>query len=436
MKITIMAFAFALAVPAGVRAQNPCTQIDDYIAPLQKLQVFSGAVLVVRGDTTLCERALGMASIELGVAMRADNIFRVASISKSFTKALFGILAERGRLRLNDSIARWLPAFPSASAITIQMLLDHRAGVPNMNSLKYDEEALLPNTLAALVDTLATRSVAPSSLRRYSNGGFAVLARIIELNEKTSYAEVLQREILEPLGLAHTAHEQDGAVIPRMAVGYQPAADSFGVMRRAPFQEMATKTGGGSLVSDARDMARWMKSIGRASIMSSAMWHTLFPTADSLIEFSGRNPGFNSYVGRDTRADVTVVVLTNNYAASMAVDVGAAALQIAQGRRPAPLLVRAPEVAAQAYLDSLAGNYAVPGGVIPIPPGVPLELRRVGQNLVAFAKATALDVLIPQGGRKFLARNAYMMLEFDESRAGLKIKPLYRDGAFEARRIW
>ena len=121
------------------------------------------------------------------------------------------------------------------------------------------------------------------------------------------YERLLEEEILAPLGLERTGHESDGEIVPLLARGYEPSPASFGQARHAPFQQMATKTGGGSLVSTAADLHRWADAIGRDPILGPETWAELFPEPDFL--WTGRCPGYNAALARE--GEWIAVVLAN-----------------------------------------------------------------------------------------------------------------------------
>jgi CubicO group peptidase (beta-lactamase class C family) len=167
---------------SGAAAQKLSARIDAYVQPYVALDLFQGTVLVARGDRVLYEKGYGFANVELGVRNTPAQVFRIASLTKVFTQVLLGSLVEQDRLALDAPLARYLPGFPRGDSITIEMLRLHRAGIPNLNSIPFDEEARGPNTLDSLVRVIAKTPLdfSPGSRRRYSNGGYALLAAVIE----------------------------------------------------------------------------------------------------------------------------------------------------------------------------------------------------------------------------------------------------------------
>ena len=428
--------------PAASIAANTRSSADElsaYIAPLLDLQVFSGTILVAHGNRVVLSNSYGFADVEHGIRLKSTDVFRIASISKSFTKVLIGRFADQGKLSLDDTLSRWLPRIPSASRITIRMLLDHRSGIPHMNSLPHDEESIEQNSLATLVDAIARRPLdfEPGSRRRYSNGGYAVLARVAELVGGGSFDDILRREVIQPLHLDHTRHEVDGTLVRDRAVGYMPSPDEPRTLVHAPFQEMSTKLGGGSLMSNAADLLHWARAIGNSTLIQPSTWAELFPVKDTLLAMEGRCPGYNAYVLRDRVRDITVVVLANNYSAGMVSDIAGAAMAIVRDQKPKPLPIFREVAGDIAMMSRLAGEYAMPPGALGLPPGSRIDLRVVAGHLVAYLHDTPVDVLIPQPSGSYLARSLWSVIDVPhgDRPSSLHIRALYNDSGFDVERV-
>src|SRR5262249_52224027 len=277
-----------------------------------------------------------------------------------------GRLEGQGRLALAAPLSRYLPDFPNGDSITLEMLRVHRAGIPSLNSIPFDEEAAEPNTLDSLVRKIAQAPLdfPPGSRRRYSNGGYEVLAAVSEKVPAKSYAAALEELVLRPLGLAHTHEEADGMLVPDRAYGYTASPARRRGLEVAPFQQMATKSGGGSLVSTVGDLHRFLRAMYTGRPIQAATWHQLFPP-DSVATFQGRCPGFNVWMGRDFTHDVTAVVLCNNYAAGMVGDIGADLIAMANGRPVAPPRWRANVALDSTRVASFLGTYRPAPGALP-----------------------------------------------------------------------
>src|SRR5262245_2597742 len=277
--------------------------VDAYLRPYLDLNVFQGVVLVARGDRILLEKGYGYANVELAVRNTPDRVFRIASLTKPFTQVALGRLVEEKRLALSDPLARYLPDFPNGDRITLEMLRTHKAGIPNLNSIPFDEEARGSNTLDSLVRLLARQPLTfePGSRTRYSNGGYALLGAVIEKVTGMSYGDYLARAVLGPLALTHTRHEADGTLVPNRAYGYTVSGGDRRVLVTPPFQEMNTKTGGGSLVSTAGDLHRFLRAMNRDNVIRAATWKLLFGD-DSTFSYQGRCTGIQRGDGARFRA--------------------------------------------------------------------------------------------------------------------------------------
>ena len=360
----------------------------------------------------MLEKADGFANVELQVRNTPHQVFRIASLSKPFTEVALGRLVQEGRVHLSDSLSQYLPDFPQGDRITLEMLRTHRAGIASMNSIPFDEEADEPNTLDSLVRLLARQPLAfePGARVRYSNGGYALLAAVIEQVTGQRYADYLEQAVLRPLGLSNTRHEADQMLVPGRAYGYTVSPDERRRLLVAPFQEMVTKTGGGSLVSTARDLHRFLRAMNGNNVIRAETWHMLFGS-DSIFSYQGRCPGFNVYMARHFARDVDAVVLCNNYAGGMVGTIGSDFLALGGGATIRPSAWRADLPADSVQARSLLGSFRAPRGALPYGEG-PFAIRWRNGSLVAYRGETPADVLIPQGHDTFLLRNMWSEMRF------------------------
>src|SRR5947209_4489866 len=126
LRISKSALFICLAVTTAAAQTQPLDKrIDDYLTPFVQGKNFIGAVLVAKGNQVLFHRAYGQANYALGVPNTAKTRFHVASISKLFTAAAILLLEERGRLSVEDPVAKYVPDFPSGDKITLRQLLTH-----------------------------------------------------------------------------------------------------------------------------------------------------------------------------------------------------------------------------------------------------------------------------------------------------------------------
>ena len=438
MLLTVVCCAPGLAHSADGKLT---AAVDAYVKPLRDLDVFSGVVLVARGPQVLVSRAYGLANADLLASNQVDQVFRIASLAKPFTDMALGRLSDQGKLGLDDPLAKTLPGFPAGERITLRMLVQHRAGVPNLNSIPWDEESAVHGNLDSLVAVLAARPLdfEPGAQRRYSNGGYALLASVIERVCGASYAAVLQREVCAPLGLGDTRHEGDFEVVHRRATGYEPAPSARHQLVPAAFQQMSTKTGGGSLVSTAADLHTMLMALGSSPLLRPATWSELLAPSDSLWFFQGRCPGFNAVAARWQRDGLCVVVLSNNYASGMVADVAHGLALLARGGAPTPFGWRADLAADSTRCAAYTGRWRVSAGALPFG-DLPLALHWQGGELVATVGGAPVDVLVPQPDGGYLLRALWSTVQFDLPAAGdarsrtCQLRYLWRQGGVSLER--
>lgn len=305
-------------------------QVDRYIRPYVETKNFSGTVLVAQKGRVLYLKAFGMADEALQVPNGIDTKYHIASLSKSFTAAAILLLEERGLLHVTDRVAVFIPDFPNGHKITIHHLLIHSSGIPNINDMPgYDTIMRFHQTAASLVSAFENRRLdfEPGTKYAYCNSNYNLLALIIEKVSGKSYGTFIAENILVPLKMDNTSHDEDPhAIIGKMATGYQP--DAGDGLAKADFLDWTSKTGNGSLYSTVEDLYKWDRALHTEKVLSKASLTKMFTVhiartgygwfIDSAqgrkrIYFNGRSPGYTAYIGRYIDDDVCIIVLSNNY---------------------------------------------------------------------------------------------------------------------------
>ncbi len=190
---------------------------------------FSGVVHVARDGRTVLEQAYGMANPELGYATRLDTIYGIGSTPIDFTVAGIYLLAQRGRLSLDDAISRYLPGVPAdKSAMSIRHLLSGQSGLPDFHDVESDWDA----DLAWIDRDEAVRRIlaqpllfAPGAGEAHSHSAYGLAAAIIEIVSGRAYYDFLSQEFFAPAGMQRTGMYGDagGHALADFAVGPGPS---------------------------------------------------------------------------------------------------------------------------------------------------------------------------------------------------------------------
>lgn len=252
-----IALAGCASTPAAPAAAGRESAIDalmrDYAG-----NVPGACVLVAQDGRVVFRKAYGMADLEAGIAATPATNYRLASVSKAFTAAAVLLLAQDGRLAIDDPVKRWLPSLPSAAdRITLRQLLNHTSGVldyEDLMAVPYPGQILDAGVLAILEDQ-DRLYFPPGSQYRYSNSGYALLALVVERASGQAFPAFLRSRIFQPLGMANSLARVDaGPAVPHRAYGYTLEDGRWNRTDQSPYSAVL---GDGGVYSSIEDMARW-----------------------------------------------------------------------------------------------------------------------------------------------------------------------------------
>lgn len=221
-----------------------------------------GAVAGVWVDGEAHVAVHGVASVETGVALTADHLFQVGSVTKTFTSAAVALLVEEGAVGWDDPVARHLPELAVAlapgvdlEAITVEQLLSHRSGFDGDHILTH------PDSPDLAVLAAARPLFAPGEGFSYSNAAFSLAGALVAAVAGEPYEEVVRRRLLVPLGLTGACFTADEAITRPVAVPHWVVGDASVVLRRAGWQAgwelSALDRAAGGLVATVPHLLRW-----------------------------------------------------------------------------------------------------------------------------------------------------------------------------------
>lgn len=325
--------------------------IDDLLRAYQG-KVPGASVLVLRDGVPLLRRSWGLRNLEDAIPATPQTNYRLASMTKQFTASAILLLAEDGKLSLDDRIRRWLPSLPaSADNVTIRHLLTHTGGLIDYEDIMPEAPpapvaaapgSALPPTSSEVVDDprkqlrdigvlhlLENQSrvyFAPGSAYRYSNSGYALLALIVERASARTFPDFLRARIFEPLGMHGTlAYVFEGPPLAERAYGYTGAGDAW---QRTDQSLTSAVLGDGGVYSSIDDLAKWDAAAYDDRLLSDASRRLAFTpwtkTDDAAVQYgfgirlsgdtqwhSGETIGFRNVIVRWPKRHFSVIVLTN-----------------------------------------------------------------------------------------------------------------------------
>ena len=264
--VTGVAFSvFMIAAPAFSAKPTliPGTKIDlaakQYVA---SGRTAGAAVAVLRDGKLVFARGYGRANLELGSPVNARTVFRIGSLTKQFTAAGVLLLAEQGKLKVDDKLSLYLPNFPRANEVTLRDLLDHTSGIQNFTEGPViDKISASGATVQELVSDIASQSPLydfdPGTAWWYSNSNYALLGAVIEKVSGQTWGAFMKSEIFDKLGMTDTAADDARDIVAGRASGYSLLGGAAGKFRNADFTAMSVPYAAGALRSTVEDMARW-----------------------------------------------------------------------------------------------------------------------------------------------------------------------------------
>lgn len=421
-RVALLGYAMFMLLACGVRAQaidTLASRIDALVKPYVQGHDFSGAVLIAQNDAVLFHKAYGMASYEHGVPNTTDTKFRVGSVTKQFTAAAILLLQQQGVLQVNDTLSRFWPDFPVGNRITLHQLLTHTAGLARD---PFEDEGALReyHTLDEVLQVIQEKPLIaePGAQMQYSNCGFIVLAAVIEQVSGQSYAAFLEEHIFEPLGMDRSGIEDDAALVPGMASGYDPGWGAFGRMA-TPQAYQANLLGASGLYTTVGDLYRWSKALTTDILLTESSREAMLTNhargrgygigvfnrfGRRVVGHDGVTYGFTAAINYYSDEEVIVVFATNMRTGVVSVlENGLAAVVFDETYTPyvppAPGLV-----------SNEIGHYT---GRYELFPGFYLDVSRHGSHLMLAGTAGYPTLLTPLDSATFFYRALYARIRFE-----------------------
>jgi CubicO group peptidase (beta-lactamase class C family) len=308
---------------------------------------FMGAVLVAKGDQVLFRQVYGKANYEQDQPLALDSRFRLASISKQFTAVAILKLQDEGRLKVSDPVCQWIQPCPEAWApIRIGHLLSHTSGIPDLMARGgWGLRRVTPATLDELTeDSKAFRlQFTPGTKVRYDNAGFNLAAAIVERASGRPFEAYMRETIFRPLGMVDSGLDLDGGE-HGVIMGY---ANFPGGLAAQPNANTSIVAGAGAVYSTLDDLLAWQRALHRGKLLTPFSYQQMVadhapagtpnerghPRRDwgygvfanrlgeqvrpafheRQVYHTGSWGGFRNLMLYQPEADVTVIVLSNNY---------------------------------------------------------------------------------------------------------------------------
>ena len=265
--------------PAPPQSPDKAAKIDQLARQYADCCQFTGTVLVSEHDKVIFKGGYGLANREWNIPNAPDVKFRLGSITKQFTSMLVLQQVAKGSIKLDGHISDYLPYYrkDTGSRVTIAQLLSHTSGIPSYT----DDPKFFPDVSRNYyaVDDFVTKFCSgdlqfePGTKFHYDNSGYFVLGAILEHVTGKKYEDLLQENILTPVGMRDTGYDHWATIIAKRASGYQQTFDGI---ENAPYLDMALPYAAGSLYSTVEDLYKWDQALYTDKLLPADLKRKLF----------------------------------------------------------------------------------------------------------------------------------------------------------------
>jgi D-alanyl-D-alanine carboxypeptidase len=307
-------------------------RVDEFVrAEMDRHEIPGLALTISRAGHEIRSAVYGLANVELQSPVRHETVFEIGSLTKQFTAACILLLAQDGKLSIDDRISRHLADIPPAwSNITLRHLLTHTSGIRNYTGLDGFELTKRLNQSQFLKAIGAQpMDFAPGDQAKYCNSGYNLLGYIIENVSGQNYWAFLAERIWAPIGMTSSTNRDPAIVIPNRANGY--LRKKSGLHNRS--NDLTDVFSAGAIVSTIGDLAKWNAALDTGKLLNTSsrtqMWSAGKLNNDNECPYgfgwrigqiaghknighSGSTSGFSASLQRLPDDNLTVIVLCNS----------------------------------------------------------------------------------------------------------------------------
>jgi len=366
-KLSILLFILSTNITAS--AQLDTNKLNKYFTLLDKHQKAMTSVCLYDKGIFVYDRAIGFADVHQNKKSNVYTQYRIGSISKMFTAVMILQLVEEKKLQLNTPLNVFYPAIKNSSIITIEQLLNHRSGIPNLTADKnYTSYHTTPKSEQELIQIFEQFSsdFEPGARYSYSNSNYILLSFILEKLTQSTYAEQLLKRVCAKANLADTKVGAHIQVLNNECHSYDFENNQWVLSEET---DMSIPQGAGNIVSTAKDLCLFIEALFEGKLISKPMLENMkkmnegygygmiqFPFAKKV--FYGHTGGidaFQSMLGYNEEDKLAVCIVGNGYNYAMN-DIAIAMLNIYYNKA-FELPVFEKRVLSEAALKSIEGVY-------------------------------------------------------------------------------
>jgi CubicO group peptidase (beta-lactamase class C family) len=330
--VTIAALLVGPVLPAGEPGEDALARVDAFVAAERARSAIPGlALAVVKDGRAIMAKGYGLANVEHQVPVTARTVFQSGSVAKPFAATALMLLAEDGKLSLDDPVTRFFPDAPVTwRGMTIRHLLSHTSG---MGDYPEDFDVRRDYTEDEMLAVIKKAPLAfdPGERWSYSNLGYVTLGILIGKASGRFYGDYLAERVFKPLGMSSARVISEADIVPNRAAGYR--LEGRELKNQTWVAPSVNTTADGSLYLTLDDMLKWEAALaaGTPPLTRSLLermwtparlkdgetapygfgWFTRTAGARRLIFHAGAWQGFKCFIARFPDDRLTVILLAN-----------------------------------------------------------------------------------------------------------------------------
>ncbi len=417
MKLLMVALTMVLAVMGcSSTPQKPQTinegdyqYLKEYLSwsilkNMEKHDVKGLSVAIIDGQKIVWKKGFGLADEERNIPASSKTVYRIGSISKVVTATQIMLMHQSGRINIDDNITNYIKnfsvksRFENVKPITLRALLSHHSGLPS--DILAGMWVQNPVSLSELMNEIKDESLVspPQEMYKYSNIGFSVLGRVVEIVENKPFSQAMNDNLLQPLGMKYSSFKLTPGLERLYAKGYRKGEQ----VERTSLRDMPA----GSMLSNVEDMGQFVRFIFADKkptdnpIIQPATIKEMFTQQypdlvldfnhkvgldwvlggltssieDTIVWHNGAATPHQAHISLLPNKKLGVVILANTDEASQFItDLGIKSLELAVEAKFGKSLPESEQakdiisvVVDESTLDGYAGNYVVFGSMTPI----------------------------------------------------------------------
>jgi CubicO group peptidase (beta-lactamase class C family) len=278
MKKYLILFIFSYTSLISQAQFKESKAVDSIFAEYNKPNVPGCALGIIKEGKLIYAKGYGLANMEYDIPNSANTVFRIGSTSKQFTAASIILLAEKGKLNLDDNLKSFFSEFPDyAEENTVRHLLNHTSGIRDYLQIAYlkglsDDDFYTDNDIMKWLVNQSDLNFKPGEEYLYSNSGYWLLGQIVSKVAGMNMADFAQKEIFEPLGMHSTHfHNDHTRIVKNRASGYIPGDDDNYKISMTTLDMI----GDGGIFTTISDIKKWDDAFYNSTVLPETFWQEM-----------------------------------------------------------------------------------------------------------------------------------------------------------------